>query len=266
MKFNQLVDDAVEKFEVARAVNFADLAKQAHLEAQFSQPQSENKIYFNKPFINGKEFTPRRLEWHDLINGNHLKKSLIGTFGYPWYVLKEIAIIWTVFNHLQCLFGLFRSAFNTSNLKSLLRPNITLAKIINSGFFGVFSQPIFHVLQSYSTQYKPPSFKKNNVDILSIVSFHTLKMNWIYYTKCLKTSIRNSLLQYTVIQTNTTFLQYQPTFTNAMKYQWDRTENLILSHLHYTHFNLRSVNVHVVFHTQGTLLRIILIIRKSQKN
>ena len=61
MKFNQLVDDAVEKFEVARAVNFADLAKQAHLEAQFSQPQSENKIYFNKPFINGKEFTPADL-------------------------------------------------------------------------------------------------------------------------------------------------------------------------------------------------------------
>ena len=28
MKFNQLVDDAAEKFEVAQAANFADLAKQ----------------------------------------------------------------------------------------------------------------------------------------------------------------------------------------------------------------------------------------------
>ena len=28
-KFNQLVDDAAKKFELARAVNFADLAKQA---------------------------------------------------------------------------------------------------------------------------------------------------------------------------------------------------------------------------------------------
>ena len=35
MEFNQIVDDAVQKFEVAQAVNFADLAKQAQLQAQF---------------------------------------------------------------------------------------------------------------------------------------------------------------------------------------------------------------------------------------
>ena len=41
MKFNQLVDDAAEKFEVARAVIFADLAKQAHIQAQLSQLRTE---------------------------------------------------------------------------------------------------------------------------------------------------------------------------------------------------------------------------------
>ena len=41
MKFNQLVDDAAEQFEVAQSVNFADLAKQAQLQAQFYQLQSE---------------------------------------------------------------------------------------------------------------------------------------------------------------------------------------------------------------------------------
>ena len=35
MEFNQLVDDAAQKFEVAQAVNFADHAKQAQLQAQF---------------------------------------------------------------------------------------------------------------------------------------------------------------------------------------------------------------------------------------
>ena len=134
MKFNQLVDDAAKKFEVARAVNFADLAKQA----QFSKLRTEYNDCFNKLFIKGKEFTLCQLDWRDLMNGNYLKESLIGIFGYPWYVLNEIAIVWTVFNFLQCHFGLFRSAFNTYNLKSLLGPNITLAKIITSGFIGVF--------------------------------------------------------------------------------------------------------------------------------
>ena len=113
MKFNQLVDDAAKKFEVARVVKFEDLAKQAQLQAQFSQLRTEYNDHFNKLFINGKEFTLRRLDWRDLNNGNYLKASLIGVFGYTWYVLKEIAIIWTVFIFLQCFFGLFRSAFNT---------------------------------------------------------------------------------------------------------------------------------------------------------
>ena len=83
MKFNQLLDDAAEKFEVAKAVNFADLAKQAKLQAQFSQLQNKLKKYFNKLFINGKELPLHRLHWRDLINGNYLKESAIGIFGYP---------------------------------------------------------------------------------------------------------------------------------------------------------------------------------------
>ena len=70
MKFNQLVDDAAENFEVARTVNFADLAKQAQLQAKFSQLRTEYNDYLNKLSINGKEFILHRLDWRDLINGN----------------------------------------------------------------------------------------------------------------------------------------------------------------------------------------------------
>ena len=84
MKLYQLIDDTAEKFEVAQAVNFADLANQAQLQAQLSQLQIENNIYFNKLFINGKEFSLRRLDRRDFFNGNYLKESLIGIFGYPW--------------------------------------------------------------------------------------------------------------------------------------------------------------------------------------
>ena len=41
MKFNQLVEDAADKFDVAQSVNFANLAKQAQLLAQFSQLQCQ---------------------------------------------------------------------------------------------------------------------------------------------------------------------------------------------------------------------------------
>ena len=73
-----------------------------------------------------------------------------------------MAIIWTVFNLLQFIFGLFRKVINTYNLKTLVGPIITLAKIITSGFFGIFSQTIFHVIQADSTHYKQPSPKKRH--------------------------------------------------------------------------------------------------------
>ena len=71
MKFNQLVEDAAEKIEVARAVNFLDLAKQPQLQTQFSQLRTEYHDPFYKLCINGKEFNLRRLDWPDLINGNY---------------------------------------------------------------------------------------------------------------------------------------------------------------------------------------------------
>ena len=74
MKFNQFGDDAAKKFEIAQAVNFADLAKHA----QLSQLQSQCTNYFKNFFFNGKGFTLRGVNWRDLINGNYLKVSPIG--------------------------------------------------------------------------------------------------------------------------------------------------------------------------------------------
>ena len=81
MQFNQLLDDAAEKFEAAQAVIFADLAKQAQIQAQFSQLQSDYNIYSKKLFIKGKEFALHGLNWRDLVNGNYLKESLVEIFG-----------------------------------------------------------------------------------------------------------------------------------------------------------------------------------------
>ena len=107
MKFNQLVDDTAEKFEVTQAVNFADLARPAKLQKQFSQLKNQYNNCFNKLFINGKQFTLLCLDWSVLINGNYLKESLIGIFGYPWYVLEKIAVLWTVFNFYSSFLDYF---------------------------------------------------------------------------------------------------------------------------------------------------------------
>ena len=46
-----------QKFQVALAINFADLARQAQLQSQLSQLQNQYTIYFKKFLINVKAFT-----------------------------------------------------------------------------------------------------------------------------------------------------------------------------------------------------------------
>ena len=53
---------------------------------------------------------------------------------------------------------------------------------------------------------------------------------------------------------------------NAGNYQWHHIRNLIFDHYTCTLFNQIDVYAHAVFHLQGTLLKMILIIRKFQKS
>ena len=144
MKFNQLVDDAADNFEVAKAVYFAVLVRQAQLHDQFSELQNQCTNYFNQLFMNGKHFTLHLVYCRDLINRNYLKECLIGVMEVSLVRSKRYNHNLDKFNFLQEFFiGLFRSAFHAGNLKSILRPNALLAKIITSGFFVAFSKTIF---------------------------------------------------------------------------------------------------------------------------
>ena len=53
-KFNQSKDDAAKNFEVAQAVIFADIAKQAQLQAQVSQLQANTTIILTNSLLTEK--------------------------------------------------------------------------------------------------------------------------------------------------------------------------------------------------------------------
>ena len=88
-----------------------------------------------------------------------LKDSFVVVVVYPWYVFRK-TIVWRVHKYFKCLFDLICSAFKAYYLKAILGPKTTLAKMITTGFVGVFSQTIFHVLETDANNYKPPSPKK----------------------------------------------------------------------------------------------------------
>ena len=53
---NKSIADTAEKFKVAHAISFANHAKHAQSQAQFSQLQNQSPDYFKKLFISRKNF------------------------------------------------------------------------------------------------------------------------------------------------------------------------------------------------------------------
>ena len=143
-----------------------------------------------------------------------------------------------------------------------------MAKIITSGFFGVFSRTVFHVLQSDSTQFKPSSPKKrqrHSTDSFTPHSQHELNPLRIRFENFYK-KFSSSLLLYTIIQMKEILLLYHLLFINAMRHKLTLARNQIFNSYTFTLFHLISVNIHVEFLSHGILWTKIPTIKKFQKN
>ena len=168
-----------------------------------------------------------------------------------------------MFDLLQCLLGLFRSAFNANNLKSLLGPNITLAEIFTSGFFGVFSRTIFHVLQSYTTQYKPLSPKKKRKQSVDSSTPHSQNELSLLHRKIGNFYQKFSSPVHKNSSRHRASTLPPPLFMNASYRRLFQIENKIFNHYIFTLYILINKNAHVVYHFQENLWRLNLTIRIS---
>ena len=144
-----------------------------------------------------------------------------------------------------CLFGLFGSAFNAYNLKSLLGPNITLAKIFTSGSFGLFSQTIFQLYCNLILHNINLHHLRKYENTPSIVIHRTLKINRNHYTENFRISIRNFPLLYTTVLISIEPLRSPYLLMIAMSYQYNHIINLTLNHYIYKLTTLVNVNAHV---------------------
>ena len=78
-------------------------------------------------------------------------------------------------------------------------PNITLSKILPPDFLAYFHEQCSMYYNLIQHNLNHHQLKEEENTQLTIV-LRTIKLNWSYYTKSLKFSIRNSPLLYTIIQ------------------------------------------------------------------
>ena len=85
-----------------------------------------------QPSVNGKE----------IFDGAWLKEQILTIFGWPWYVLEKMAIIYAMISIILFLTNLIINFYNAFAIHKAIGKQASMTKILLTGIFGIFSQTL----------------------------------------------------------------------------------------------------------------------------
>ena len=78
------------------------------------------------------------VNWKEILDGEWLKDKIITIFGWPWYVLEKMAIIYAMLSMLPFVTNIIK--FNNAFAMHIaIGKQASITKISLTGIFGIFS-------------------------------------------------------------------------------------------------------------------------------
>ena len=94
--------------------------------------------------INGYNFQIDQpsVNWKEIFDGAWLKEQIITIFGWPWYVLEKMAIIYAMISMILFITILIIKFYNAFAIHKAIGKQASITKILLTGIFGIFSQTL----------------------------------------------------------------------------------------------------------------------------
>ena len=94
--------------------------------------------------INGYNFQIDQpsVNWKEIFDGAWLKEQILTIFGWPWYVLEKMAIIYARINMILFITNLIIKFYNAFAIHKAIGKQASITKILLTGIFGIFSQTL----------------------------------------------------------------------------------------------------------------------------
>ena len=94
--------------------------------------------------INGYNFQIDQpsLNWKEIFDGAWLKEQILTIFGWPWYVLEKMAIIYAMVSMILFITNLIIKFYNAFVINKAIGKQASITKILLTGIFGIFSQTL----------------------------------------------------------------------------------------------------------------------------
>ena len=94
--------------------------------------------------INGYNFQIDQpsVNWKEIFDGAWLKEQILTIFGWPWYVLEKMAIVYAMISMILFITNLIIKFYNAFAIHKAIGKQASITKILLTGIFGIFSQTL----------------------------------------------------------------------------------------------------------------------------
>ena len=94
--------------------------------------------------INGYNFQIDQpsVNWKEIFDGEWLKDQILSIFGWPWYILEKMAIIYAMISMILFITNLAIKFYNAFAIHKAIGKQASITKILLTGIFGIFSQTL----------------------------------------------------------------------------------------------------------------------------
>ena len=82
------------------------------------------------------------VNWKEIFDGAWLKEQILSIFGWPWYILEKMAIIYAMISMILFLTNLIIKFYNAFAIHKAIGKQASITKILLTGIFGTFSQTL----------------------------------------------------------------------------------------------------------------------------
>ena len=94
--------------------------------------------------INGYNFQVDQpsVNWKEVFDGAWLKEQILTIFGWPWYVLEKMAIIYAMISMILFITNLIIKVYNAFAIHKAIGKQVSITKILLTGIREIFSQTL----------------------------------------------------------------------------------------------------------------------------
>ena len=114
--------------------------------------------------INGYNFQIDQpsVNWKEIFDGAWLKEQKLTIFGWPWYVLEKMAIIYAMIRMILFITNLIVKFYNAFPIRKAIGKQASITKILLTGIFGIFSQKLTQLIAQIQEEDDSHNSDENN--------------------------------------------------------------------------------------------------------